>query len=141
MIWKVLPDVDAINKFNKDTLNTHLGIEIVEIGGDYVKAKMPVDHRTKQPMGYLHGGASVVLSETIGSMASWLIMGDPKVSVFGIEVNANHLKSTKDGFVTSITKPVKIGKTLHVWNTEIYNTNDELICTSRLTVMIIQKEE
>ena len=136
MIWKVKPDVEVINNFNKDTLVAHLGIEIVEVGEDYIKSKMPVDHRTRQPMGLLHGGASVVLSESVGSMASWLVTADQTKNIVGIEVNANHLKSAKSGFVFGITKPIRIGRTLHVWNTEIYNADDNLLCVSRLTVMV-----
>ena len=136
MIWKVKPDVEVINNFNKDTLVAHLGIEIVEVGEDYIKSKMPVDHRTRQPMGLLHGGASVVLSESVGSMASWLVTADQTKNIVGIEVNANHLKSAKSGFVFGITKPIRIGRTLHVWNTEIYDEDDNLLCVSRLTVMV-----
>lgn len=136
MIWKVKPDVEVINNFNKDTLVAHLGIEIVEVGEDYIKSKMPVDHRTRQPMGLLHGGASVVLSESVGSIASWLVTADQTKNIVGIEVNANHLKSAKSGFVFGITKPIRIGRTLHVWNTEIYDAVDNLLCVSRLTVMV-----
>lgn len=136
MIWKVKPDVEVINNFNKDTLVAHLGIEMVEVGEDYIKSKMPVDHRTRQPMGLLHGGASVVLSESVGSIASWLVTADQTKNIVGIEVNANHLKSAKSGFVFGITKPIRIGRTLHVWNTEIYDADDNLICVSRLTVMV-----
>ncbi len=136
MIWKVKPDVEVINNFNKDTLVAHLGIEIVEVGSDFIKSKMPVDHRTRQPMGLLHGGASVVLSESVGSMASWLVTADQTKNIVGIEVNANHLKSAKSGFVLGITKPIRIGRTLHVWNTEIYDEDDNLLCVSRLTVMV-----
>ena len=137
MIWKVKPDIEVINNFNKGTLVEHLGIEIIALGDDFVKARMPVDHRTRQPMGLLHGGASVVLSESMGSMASWLVSGDTNKSIVGIEVNANHLKSAKDGYVYSITKPIKLGRTLHIWNTEIFDANENLICISRLTVMIV----
>jgi 1,4-dihydroxy-2-naphthoyl-CoA hydrolase len=137
MIWKVKPDIEVINNFNKGTLVEHLGIELIALGDDFVKARMPVDHRTRQPMGLLHGGASVVLSESMGSMASWLVSGDTNKSIVGIEVNANHLKSAKDGYVYSITKPIKLGRTLHIWNTEIFDANENLICVSRLTVMIV----
>jgi len=137
MIWNVKPVVEVINNFNKGTLVETLGIEITEFGDDFVKASMPVDHRTKQPMGLLHGGASVALSESIGSMASWLVIGDPNKSIVGIEVNANHLKAARDGVVYSITRPVRLGKTLHVWNTEIFDEKNHLICISRLTVMIV----
>ena len=141
MIWKTLPNVDAINSFNTNTLVSTLGIEIIEFGPDYVKAKMPVDHRTKQPMGLLHGGASVVLSESIGSLASWAISADQDVDVVGLEVNANHLKSAKSGFVYSITKPIKLGRSIHVWSTEIFDQNDELLCISRLTTMLRKREK
>jgi 1,4-dihydroxy-2-naphthoyl-CoA hydrolase len=139
MIWKIFPDLDTINNFNQNTLVSHLGIEITEVGLDFVKAKMPVDQRTKQPMGLLHGGASLVLSESMGSMASWLVSGDSKAHIVGVEINANHLKSVSAGYVISITKPVKLGKTLHIWNTEIFDENEQLLCVSRLTVMIIKK--
>ena len=139
MIWKIFPDLDTINNFNQNTLVSHLGIEITEVGLDFVKAKMPVDQRTKQPMGLLHGGASLVLSESMGSMASWLVSGDSNAHIVGVEINANHLKSVSAGYVISITKPVKLGKTLHNWNTEIFDENELLLCVSRLTVMIIKK--
>jgi 1,4-dihydroxy-2-naphthoyl-CoA hydrolase len=139
MIWKIFPDLDTINNFNQNTLVSHLGIEITEVGLDFVKAKMPVDQRTKQPMGLLHGGASLVLSESMGSMASWLVSGDSNAHIVGVEINANHLKSVSAGYVMSITKPVKLGKTLHIWNTEIFDENEQLLCVSRLTVMIIKK--
>ena len=139
MIWKIFPDLDTINNFNQNTLVSHLGIEITEIGLDFVKARMPVDQRTRQPMGLLHGGASVVLSESMGSMASWLVSGDYNAQIVGVEVNANHLKSVNAGYVMSITKPVKLGKTLHIWNTEVFDENEQLLCVSRLTVMIIKK--
>jgi 1,4-dihydroxy-2-naphthoyl-CoA hydrolase len=139
MIWKIFPDLDTINNFNQNTLVSHLGIEITEVGLDFVKAKMPVDQRTKQPMGLLHGGASLVLSESMGSMASWLVSGDSNAHIVGVEINANHLKSVSAGYVISITKPVKLGKTLHIWNTEIFDENELLLCVSRLTVMIIKK--
>lgn len=138
MVWKVKPDIEVLNKFNKDTLVEWLGIEITEIGDDFIRAKMPVDHRTRQPMGLLHGGASVVLSESMGSVASWLVAGEDSKSVVGIEVNANHLKTAKEGYVYSITRPIKLGKTLHVWNTELLDENEKLICISRLTVMILR---
>lgn len=136
MIWKVKPELSLINNVNANTMVSYLDIEITEIGDDYIKAKMPVDHRTKQPMGLLHGGASAVLSESIGSIASWLVEGDHNKAIVGIEINANHLRSAKSGFVHSITRPIRLGGTIHVWNTEIFNDEKELICISRLTVMV-----
>jgi 1,4-dihydroxy-2-naphthoyl-CoA hydrolase len=137
MIWKNPIDINLLNTMSQQTMSAHLGIEIIEIGDDFIKATMPVDHRTKQPMGLLHGGASAVLSETLGSIAGLIAAGEyGKYSVVGLEINANHLKSAKSGIVTGICKPIKIGKTIHVWNTEIYDESEDLVCTSRLTVMV-----
>lgn len=134
MIWKHKPELEVINNMMKNTLVEHLGIEIIEIGDDYIKATMPVDSRTKQPMGLLHGGASVALSESIGSVAGVLIVDDiMKEQIVGVEINANHLKTVRGGKVTSVTKPVRIGRKIQVWNTDIYNDKEELVCTSRLT--------
>jgi 1,4-dihydroxy-2-naphthoyl-CoA hydrolase len=137
MIWKVKPEIEVISNFNKGTLVEHLGIEVIEIGDDFIKSRMPVDHRTKQPMGLLHGGASAVLSESMGSIAGWLSTGDVQRSVVGLEINANHLKSAKSGWVYGTTKPIRIGKSIQVWNTEIFDENDQLICVSRLTLMVL----
>ncbi len=140
MIWKIKPELNAINLINQNTLVSHLGIEITEIGDDYLKSKMPVDKRTKQPMGLLHGGASAVLSESMGSIASWMVVSDPSKNIVGIEINANHVKYADSGYVYGLTNPVKIGKTLHVWNTQIFNELGDLICVSRLTTMVMQKK-
>jgi 1,4-dihydroxy-2-naphthoyl-CoA hydrolase len=140
-IWKNPIDIAFINQINGTCLPGHLGIELIEVGDDFIKATMPVDHRTKQPMGLLHGGASAALSETMGSIASLLAAGDfGKYSIVGIEINANHLKSAKDGYVTATTKPIKIGRTIHVWDTEIHDLKGELLCVSRLTVMVREVE-
>jgi 1,4-dihydroxy-2-naphthoyl-CoA hydrolase len=140
MIWKIKPDVNVINKLSQNTLASHLGIEVMEVGPDYVKGRMPVDERTRQPAGLLHGGASVVLSESMGSVASYCLVEDiTRQSVVGVEINANHLRSVKSGFVYSITRPIKIGRTLHIWNTEIFDESENLICVSRLTVLVTEK--
>lgn len=137
-IWKTNPTLEALNDIGKESLPGHLGIEFTEVGDDYIKAKMPVDHRTKQPMGLLHGGASAALSETMGSVAGVLLIEDPsKQSIVGIEINANHLRSARSGYVYATTRPIKIGRRLQVWNTEIHDDQGKLICTSRLTTMII----
>ena len=142
MIWKNEPSIEVLNDISKNTMVSHLGIEIVEIGDDYLKATMPVDERTKQPLGLLHGGASVALSETMGSIASLLVCDDPTShAVVGIQINANHLKSVRTGKVTSITKPVRIGKKIQVWDTSLYSDEDDLICTSRLTTMRIPNKQ
>ncbi len=137
MIWKNPINIEFINSISKNTLSSHIGIVITEVGDDFISATMPVDQRTKQPMGLLHGGASVVLSESLGSIASIIAAGPyGQFSAVGIEINANHLKSVKSGFVTGICKPIKLGKTLHIWNTEIFDDQDNLICVSRLTTLI-----
>ena len=137
VFWKNNATVEQLNFISKNTLSDYLGIEFTEIGDDFIKATMPVDQRTKQPMGLLHGGASVALSETLGSIASILAAGEfGKYSAVGVEINANHLKAAKSGVVTGIVKPIKVGSTIHVWLTEIFDEKNELICTSRLTTLI-----
>lgn len=115
----------------------HLGIEFMEIGDNYLTARMPVDHRTIQPMGLLHGGASVVLAESLGSVASSIIVDRNKSYCVGLEINANHIKSAKSGFVTGKATPIHIGRKTHVWDIKITNENDDLVCISRLTVAIL----
>lgn len=137
MIWKHKPTLEGLNGISENTLVDHIGIEFTEIGDDYLIAKMPVDQRTKQPMGLLHGGASVVLAETVGSIASSLLVEDySKQTVVGVEINANHLRAVKSGFVYGKATPLKIGKRLHVWNIEISNEKGQISCTSRLTMMV-----
>lgn len=117
----------------------HLGIEFTEITTEFIKAKMPVDHRTKQPFGLLHGGASVVLAETIGSIAALLAVPDMNhYKGVGVEINANHLKSARGGFVIGTCIPLRIGKTLHVYDIKIHDEAEQLICASRLTVAILK---
>lgn len=123
----------------KNTLGEQLGMEFTEIGDDYLKATMPVDHRTKQPYGLLHGGASVALAETLGSVGSALVIDPSKFNCVGLEINANHLRSVRDGFVTGIAKPIHIGASTHVWDIRITDQRDKLVCISRLTVAVIKK--
>ena len=139
MIWTKKPTLEVINKFSKNTMVEHLAMEFTEIGDDYLVAKMPVDNRTKQPAGLLHGGASAALAETLGSVASVLCLPSEQKMPVGIEINANHLKSATSGFVTGKVKPVRLGQSLHVWNIEIHNDKNDLVCVSRLTVMIVDK--
>ncbi|MEY3630856.1 MAG: 1,4-dihydroxy-2-naphthoyl-CoA hydrolase [Bacteroidota bacterium] len=123
---------------SKGNMIEHLGIEFTEIQAGYIKAKMPVDHRTKQPLGLLHGGASVVLAETIGSTAVVLALKDPmKETGVGVEINANHLKSARGGYVIGTCVPLRIGRTMHVYEIKIHDEEENLICASRLTVAII----
>ncbi|MFM2394318.1 MAG: hypothetical protein RLZZ546_2300 [Bacteroidota bacterium] len=138
MIWKnEVSNLKLLNEINSNCLPGHLGIIITEIGDDYIKATMPIDNRTKQPMGLLHGGASVALSETVGSIAAIISAGPyGEYTAVGVEINANHLKAGKKGLVHSITKPIRVGKTIQVWNTDIFDEEGHLLCTSRLTVMV-----
>jgi len=129
-----------IQPLGNNTMGDHLGIVFTEIGDDYLKATMPVDHRTKQPYGLLHGGASAVLAETLGSLASHLVVDSSKFNCVGIEINANHLRGVREGLVTGIVKPLHTGKTTHVWDIKLYDSRDKLVCVSRLTVAIIKKE-
>ncbi len=140
MIWKINADIDTLNQINQNTLASMLGIEIVKIEGDTIYSRMPVDSRTKQPMGLLHGGASGVLSETVGSMASILCIENPlECQVVGIELNVSHLQSAKEGFVYGQTRPIRVGKTIHVWQTDIFDEKKVQISSSRLTVLVKHK--
>jgi len=141
MIWKVKPNIEVLQSINKNTLVDHLGIEFTEVGDDYIIAKMPVDHRTKQPMGLLHGGASAALAETLGSIAAFAISEDPMTqSVVGLEINANHIKSAKSGWVYGKVTPIKIGRTVQVWQIDITNEDQVLTCRSRLTTMSVTRK-
>jgi 1,4-dihydroxy-2-naphthoyl-CoA hydrolase len=131
--------LEDINALSRGNMIEHLGIEFTEITAEYIKAKMPVDHRTKQPFGLLHGGASVVLAETLGSIASALAVSDMNLyKGVGVEINANHLKSARGGYVTGTCVPLRIGKTLHVYDIKIHDEAEQLICASRLTVAILK---
>ncbi len=132
--------VESLKSFGKGTMTEHLGIEWFELGENFFKAKMPVDHRTLQPLGLLHGGASCVLAETIGSVASHLVIDSSQFYCVGIEINANHIRSAKEGFVYGTCSPLHIGSSTHVWDIRITNEEGKLICISRLTVAIMKKK-
>lgn len=138
-IWKHDVTVDEINAFSQHTMVSYLGIEFIEIGDDYLKAKMPVDHRTCQPLGLLHGGASVTLAETIGSSAGGLCVNLPDEYVVGIEINANHIKSVRSGYVIGTARPLHLGKKTQVWEIRITTEQNELVCISRLTLAVIKR--
>jgi 1,4-dihydroxy-2-naphthoyl-CoA hydrolase len=133
-LWKIQPTLEKLNERSKNTLAEHLGIEFIEIGDDYLKARMPVDARTKQPAGLLHGGASVALAETLGSVAAYLCIDMEEKSVVGIEVNANHIRPVTHGWAIGIVKPIHIGNTTQIWEIRIYNEKNHLACIARLTV-------
>ncbi|WP_435234764.1 hotdog fold thioesterase [Psychromonas sp. PT13] len=137
-IWKRDINLNALNALSQNTLIAHLGIQYTEIGDDFIKAEMPVDQRTQQPFGVLHGGASAVLAETIGSLAGYLAVDEDKICV-GVELNASHLRSVSEGCVIGVVKAVRIGRTLQVWQIDITDQAERLICSSRLTVSVIDK--
>ncbi len=131
------PSVEILNQNGKNSMGEFLGIEFTEIGKDYLIARMPVDNRTKQPYGILHGGASVVLAETVGSVGANLCVDLTKFRCVGLDINANHLKSVKEGFIYAKGTPIHIGRTTQVWEIKITNENNDLVCISRLTVAVI----
>lgn len=131
---------DQLDQFSPGTLVAHLGIKFIEIGENFISATMPVDERTVQPFGILHGGASVVLAETLGSIASAILIDQKKYAAVGLEINANHIRAVKSGeMVTGTARPVHIGRKTHIWQIEIMNKDDKLVCTSRLTIAILDK--
>jgi 1,4-dihydroxy-2-naphthoyl-CoA hydrolase len=138
-LWFANPTVDDINSRNTNHMGALIGIEFTEIGDDYIKATMPVDARTHQPYGILHGGASVVLAESLGSVASSLIIDPDKYMAVGLEVNANHLRPVKEGKVTGVCTPIHIGGKTHVWDIKLYDDRGKMNCVSRLTVAIVPK--
>jgi 1,4-dihydroxy-2-naphthoyl-CoA hydrolase len=140
MIWKRDYTIGQLNKASENTLLSHLGIELITIGEDFLEARMPVDHRTKQPMGLLHGGASVALAESMGSLAALLCIeeGEKKAPV-GVEINANHVRSVTQGWVTARITPLKLGRTMQVWQIKIYDDQQRLVCVSRLTIAIVDQ--
>ena len=140
MVFSHKPSLDLINETGKNTMTDHLGIVFTEVGDDHLSATMPVDERTKQPMGLLHGGANVVLAETLGSVAASLTIDLKKQVCVGLEINANHLKGVKSGLVTGITTPIHMGKTTQVWEIKITNEQGQLCCISRITMAILDKK-
>jgi len=141
MLWKRAPDVAELQQTTKGTLLEHLGLMIEGVGDDWISLRMPVDHRTIQPYGILHGGASLALAESLGSLASVLCIEDPSThTAVGVEINANHLRPVPDGqFVIGTLSPIRIGRRMHVWNIEIRDPQDRLVCISRLTIMIVER--
>jgi uncharacterized protein (TIGR00369 family) len=136
-IWKQQVSLEDLARWSAGSADSHLGIEYTEIGPDYLRGRMPVDERTRQPYGLLHGGANVLLAESLGSMAGWLASGE---KVVGLEINANHLRAVRDGFVTGTARPVHLGRATQVWEIRIEDDKGKLACLSRLTLMVLPKE-
>ena len=139
MIWFKDFTPQMLNEGPKNHIGTLLGIEFTEVGDDFLCATMPVDARTHQPAGILHGGASVVLAETLGSIASYMCIDPDKYIAVGLEVNANHLRPVSSGLVKGICKPIHIGGKTHIWEIKMYNNKNKMNCISRLTVAILPK--
>jgi len=138
-IWRVQTTPEQLNALSRETLVEHVGIEFLEIGADYLKASMPVDKRTIQPAGLLHGGASVVLAETLGSVAAHLCEDPDKKHCVGLEINANHVRSMRSGTVIGVARPVHIGSSTQLWEIRISNEADQLVCISRITMAVLDK--
>lgn len=136
-IWFIDYTPDTIHQWNRN-MGKLLDITVTEIGDDYIVATMPVDERTQQPFGLLHGGASCVLAESIGSMASVMCLNPAEYSAVGIEINASHLRGVREGLVTAVARPFRLGRRTHVWHIEITDEAGKLVCVSRLTMAIIE---
>ena len=132
--------IRRINESIQNTMTSTIGIEITDIGDDFISGKMPVDERTVQPFGLLHGGASAALAETLGSIAGGIKVYSNNETVVGIEINANHLKSAREGWVYGKATPIRIGKKIQVWDIRITNESNELVCVSRLTLAVVKKK-
>jgi len=136
-IWKKPISVEELSSIHVGTAVGHLGIEFLEVGEDFIRARVPVDTRTRQPYGLLHGGVSVVLAETLGSCGAAFAVPDDWRAV-GLDINANHLRGVTSGWVTGITRPVHMGRSTHVWHIDLTNDAGELTCVSRITMAILQ---
>ena len=133
--------VADLRPIGNNTMAEYLDIEWKEVGNDFISATMPVDHRTIQPYGLLHGGASCVLAETVGSVASAMVIDHAKFICVGLEINANHIRSAREGKVIGTAKPIHLGATTHVWDIRIVDEKERLICVSRLTVAILPRKD
>ncbi len=132
--------VEKLQEMAKGSMSDYIGIRFLEVGDDYLKASMPVNERTRQPFGLLHGGASVVLAETLGSVASALVLNMDRSLCVGLEVNANHIRSVQSGTVTGTVTPIHLGSTTHVWDIKIHDEENRLTCISRLTVAVLTRK-
>jgi 1,4-dihydroxy-2-naphthoyl-CoA hydrolase len=131
--------LNDLKQLGPNTMASHLGMEWTELGDDHIKMRMPVDNRTHQPYGLLHGGASCALAETAGSVASYYVIDNSKFICVGIEINANHVRGVREGYVIATCTPLHIGTSTHVWDIKIHDEKEKLVCVSRLTVAILKK--
>ena len=135
-IWTKPISVESITALSAGCAVSHLGMEFLEVGDDFIRGRVPVDERTRQPYGLLHGGVSVALAETLGSVAAGHVVAEGH-TVVGLDINANHLKSARSGWITGIARPVHIGRSTQVWHIEMRNDDGELVCVSRLTMAVL----
>ena len=138
-LWPRDYSLEELNRLNAGNLLGHLGIEFIAIASDSLTARMPVDHRTTQPFGLLHGGASVALAESVGSFAAFLVLRDRSKTTVGLEINANHLRPVTGGFVYGVARPLHIGRNTQVWDIRINDDNGRLICVARHTVAVVPR--
>lgn len=138
-IWFKPFSVEDLNVYQRETLVSHLGIRYVEVGEDFLSAVMPVDHRTKQPAGILHGGASVALAETLGSTGANMVLDRDKKLAVGLEINANHVRAMREGHVKGTARPLHLGGSTQVWEIRISDEKDRLVCVSRITMAVLDK--
>jgi len=139
-IFKEGVTVEVLNRMSANTMMEHIDIVYTRVGDDFIEATMPVDNRTHQPLGLLHGGASVTLAETLGSVAANSCIDTTKQFCVGLEINANHVKSVRSGMVTGITRPIHIGGKTQLWEIRITNETNELVCISRITMAVLDKK-
>lgn len=138
-IWQKSVDVAMVNERGKHSMSDHLGIEFTEVGADFMKARMPVDERTRQPLGIMHGGASCVLAETVGSTAAQFCVNYETHYCVGLDINTNHIRSMREGFVIATARPYHLGKTTQVWSIEIHNESGQLVSVNRLTMAVLKR--
>lgn len=137
-IWKQSADLDRLNAWNRGCMVEHLGMLVTEVGDDFLRGTMPVDARTRQPFGLLHGGASVALAESLGSLAGFLCL-EPSEMAVGLDINANHLRAITEGVVTGTARPLHLGRTTQVWEIRIEDERARLVCISRLTLAVVPR--
>ncbi len=138
-IWNLEATPDALNAISANTMVEHLGIEFTAIDEGSITARMPVDQRTVQPAGLLHGGASVALAETLGSVAATLCVNPAETTCVGLEINANHIRSVRSGFVTGVARPIHLGNSTQVWDIRIHDEQERLVCVCRLTMAVLKR--
>lgn len=137
-IWKRPVSVEELARIHQETAPAHLGMEFLEVGDDFIRARIPVDRRTRQPYGLLHGGVSVVLAETLGSCGA-IYCCDPGYRVVGLDINANHIRGATSGWVTGVTRPVHVGRSTQVWAIEMFDDAGRLTCVSRITMAVLKE--